>query len=85
MYAIQITKDTETWISAICPLKQQALEYLQILPEVTEEYTSCYEIQIKTFPFVIIENTDAQYDSALYFEFCTLEELQGQYKKAHFE
>lgn len=76
MYAIQITKETETWISAICLLKEQALEYLQTLPEVTQEYALCYEIHIKTFPFVIIEHTAMQHNSALYFEFATLEELQ---------
>ncbi|PXY47003.1 hypothetical protein [Flavobacterium hydrophilum] len=76
MYAIQITKETESWIAAICPLKEQALEYLQTLPEVTQEYATCYEIHIKTFPFVIIEHTVMQHDSALYFEFATLEELQ---------
>lgn len=76
MYAIQITKETETWISAIYPIKEQALEYLQALPVVTQEYASCHEIHIKTFPFVIIEHTVMQHDSALYFEFATLEELQ---------
>lgn len=76
MYVIQITKETETWIAAICPLKEQALEYLKTLPEVTQGYASCYEIHIKTFPFVIIEHTAMQHDSALYFEFATLEELQ---------
>ncbi|MDR7212076.1 hypothetical protein [Flavobacterium piscis] len=78
MYVIKITQNTEAWLMAICQHKNDALTYLETLSDEIQGNASFYEIEIKKFPLVVIENIENPHGSASYFEFCTIEELQAR-------
>ena len=78
MYVIKITQDAESWLVAISLQKDTAQEYLGTLSDEMQCLASCFEIEIKNFPFVVIENKETDYEQSDYFEFCTLEELQAR-------
>lgn len=78
MYVLKITQDAESWLVAISLQKDTALKYLETLSDEMQAHAFCFEIEIKNFPFVVIENKQAAYEPSSYFEFCMLEELQAR-------
>ncbi|WP_445456708.1 hypothetical protein [Flavobacterium sp. HNIBRBA15423] len=76
MHIIQIKKETETWLVAMCSDKKEITEYFGTLSEELQADASCFEIPIKTFPFIIIQHTQKPHDSDSYFEYCDFETLQ---------
>ncbi len=78
MYTIKITQHTDSWLVAICIQKDAALKYLKTFSDEIQAQASCFEIEIKNFPFVVVENKGTDCKLSSYFEFCTVEELQAR-------
>ena len=78
MYTIKITQHTDSWLVAICLQKDAALKYLKTFSDEIQAQASCFEIETKKFPFVVVENKGTDCELSSYFEFCTVEELQAR-------
>ncbi|GGF21366.1 hypothetical protein [Flavobacterium limi] len=76
MYIIKITEETQSWLVAICLYEEQYLAYMESLSDEVYAKASFFEIEMETFPFVVIENTDISHQLDSYFGISTLEALQ---------
>jgi hypothetical protein len=76
MYIVQIKKETETWIVAICQIEEDAANYLKTLPEEIQADALLFEVPIEYYPFILIQNTETPHNSDSYFEYSNFETLQ---------
>jgi len=78
MYTVEINKENQKWLIALCVEKPSAEVYLDTLPDEISELASCFEVPINDFPLIVIENCNYEISAKNYFEFCDFEELQAK-------
>ncbi|ABG59624.1 hypothetical protein [Cytophaga hutchinsonii] len=76
MYILQIKQPADTWVVAICQIKEDAVAYLNTLPAEIQADAILNKIPFEYFPFILIENTQTTPDSESYFEYDDFEALQ---------
>lgn len=76
MHIIKIRQPTDTWIVAICQFKEDAVTYIEKLPEEIQTDAFINEIPFEHYPFIIIENIQIPHNSDSYFEYCDIETLK---------
>lgn len=79
MYVIEVKQETEAWLVAICPYKEQAIAYLDTLSPHIQVHASCYNIAKETFPLIVIEHMGIAPKTKSSFAFCSVEDLQFRF------
>lgn len=78
MYKIEINRENDKWLAALCQDKKNADAFFETLADKTQEFATCSEVSRNTFPVIVIENCSYENQAKPYFEYVGFEELQAR-------